>query len=363
MNHEHVKVTTDHWRVIADQDQAKKKAHEDQHPTSSHQTYYQEIKKAVDQHGWRGAVQNQENTQIPDRSWRQFRLSEEEVTQREDQRRQKMEEKSQRRAKKAEKAKKEWSKRANKKSAYSDERKPVVPTQVRSRKQYKQKNSEKPSIQDEPYSSPKPSAITPSKQSASVESTSPKHKKKKTRPPINAQWLKNSGLRYLGRFSASEKHFRTILARKIKEADSRVSEDPSIHQNWIDEAVQYAKTYGGLDDEKFALNLAKSLKRRGIAKKAARLKLKQKKLESHHVQAALQQAYEPEEQLVDPNLYAACVTAKKKRLGPWGPTSVDYPTFQKQLAKLARRGFSYGIAQQVLKASLEEAEEWIHLGR
>ena len=111
------------------------------------------------------------------------------------------------------------------------------------------------------------------------------------------------------------------------------------------------------------MGLARSLKRRGLARGAARLKMRQKKLGADQIEAALTANYTvTAESDVDPSLFAAARAAKKKRIGPWGPTEVDYPTLQKQLAKLARRGFSYSIAQRVLKASLDEAEDWLLRG-
>ena len=78
------------------------------------------------------------------------------------------------------------------------------------------------------------------------------------------------------------------------------------------------------------------------------------------IERALSEVYDPREGEVDPTLHAAARAAKKARIGPWGPDDVDYPTRQKQLAKLARRGFSYQVAQRVLRADLEEAEQWLH---
>ena len=107
------------------------------------------------------------------------------------------------------------------------------------------------------------------------------------------------------------------------------------------------------------MGLARSMQRRGVGERAARQKLKQKKLPEAELTRALQEVYSAEEGEVDPNLSAAARTAKKKRLGPWGPAQLDYPARQKQLAKLARRGFSYQVAQRVISASLDEAEEWL----
>ena len=399
------------WRAIAEQDRANKTREVDEQALSNTQAHLKKIRDAVDKEGWRGARIESDHLPHDHITWREFKLTDEEVLQREEERREKMAEKAKRRADKVEKAKQAWAKskgqrdkRAGKrgKKPYRSHYKgttrgstPDTNEQIERahHHRYNQTTIELSDLIDGPRHDldqpPIPSDLkspykstwgqaspefieqqegfltTTAESSEQFKKTSPHHKekKKKQRPPINAMWLKNSGLRYLGRFNASEQHFRTILAKKIREADSRVTENPQEHQKWIEEAVTYAKTYGGLDDEKFAFNLARSFKRKGMAKRLAHLKMKQKKLTHHHIEAALNSAYLKEnDDMIDPSLYAACRAAKKKRLGPWGPTNIDYPSYQKQLAKLARRGFTYGIAQQVLKASLEEAEEWLLQG-
>ena len=64
-----------------------------------------------------------------------------------------------------------------------------------------------------------------------------RNKKTKRKPPISETWIKNAGLKYLGRFSASEQHFRYTMLQKIRNAESRESDDTTVHQTWIDAAA------------------------------------------------------------------------------------------------------------------------------
>ena len=326
--------------------------------------------------------------------WRGFTLTDEAVKARDAERRSKMEAKSAKRKERAEKAKRDWAKRsAHSSKTDSGERQPKTKrakSSQRSKSSHRAKPAStqqshrksvegsgpadyaalSPTIRDErqPY---KAQAESPSShhtdvqeptQNASDEGQNRKNRRrtKRARPPIDGAWVKRSGMHYLGRFSASEAHFRSVLMSKIKRAESRVSEDPQDHEAWIEAAVEEGRLFGALNDEQLALGLARSLRRRGLARGAARQKLRQKKLESSHIDQALTEVYTPKEGEVDPTLNAAARAAKKKRLGPWGPANIDYPTRQKQLAKLARRGFSYTIANRVLSASLEEAEVWLY---
>ena len=409
----HSKIDKD-WRLIAEKDQERK--HEKQKSEknseselSRKKSSLQELmvrEQAVQEQGWRGAQRsyvNQEQQpqqtqdctskkrQEQENGWRTYRLSEENKALRDQEQKEKMAQKSAKRARKAEQAIASWEKqkrhRVKSKSPqksnsynYRSHQNQSKSASSESNDVYSEsayKKSTRPSFND---SNPREKLShdpdfndhnlnehgTQHKQIETQHTfPSQKHpkgkvKKVKQRPPISETWLKSAGIRYLGRFSASEQHFRYTMLQKIRNAESRESDDPTVHLQWIESAVKLAREYGFLDDQKYANALASSLKRRGLAKSAARQKLRQKRVGASHIDEALNQSYmQTDEMQIDPNLYAAARAAQKKRLGPWGPENIDYPTLQKQLAKLARRGFSYGIAKQVLQSSLEEAEQWL----
>lgn len=319
--------------------------------------------------------------------WQRFQMTESERESRTAERRERMEAKTAKRKAKAEEARRSWSKRSGERSRREtrrDKAQPRPTSRSRSRGESKSRSvretkeelsaesrsrlrsqsrseSHIPTAQSGFESSLESGFKSEAEQSAESQdsSRSSKAKKRRPKPPIDGAWVKRSGMYYLGRFSASEAHFRTVLMNKIRRAESRASEDPAEHARWVEAAVEEGKQFGGIDDTRLALGLARSSLRRGVGRSAARQKLRQKKLGDADVEAALSEIYEAQEGEVDPNLSAAARAAKKKRLGPWGPAGLDYPARSKQLAKLARRGFSYQIAQKVLNASLEEAEEWL----
>ena len=348
------------WRSIAARDRAQRQIEQEDRSPSNAQLRLDEIRESVAQTGWRGAQLSRDELKFESEGgWRAFTLSDANIAERERERREKMEQRSEKRAAKSQAAREAWSRRSHSPLNKGDKeyahpkRDHMTSTE----------SSIPDSISSESLIKVKDSSQEPQGTDTERGKESKRGKFRRERAPINGEWLKNAGLRYLARFNASEAHFRNVLFNKIKQADSRVSEDRSIHQSWVEEAVCFAKEYGGLDDERLAMGFARSLKRRGLSRGAAQLKMRVKKLEAKHIEQALVASYTvATEDEIDPHLYAAARAAKKKRLGPWGPSDIDYPTLQKQLAKLARRGFSYQIAQQVLKASLEEAEEWIECG-
>ena len=395
------------WRSIAEKDQElkheKQKSEKDsESKLSKKKSSLQEMmvrEQAVQEQGWRGAQRSDVNPEqqpqlTPDctsnkrqeqeNGWRTYRLSEENKARRDQEQKEKMAQKSAKRARKAEQAIASWDKQKRHRlkskppqasssypyRSHQNQSKSASSTSNDTHSESAYKNFTRSSINDSNLNDHNLNEHGTQHKQIGTQLTlsSQKHekgkvkkvKKVKQRPPISETWLKSAGIRYLGRFSASEQHFRYTMLQKIRNAESRESDDPAVHQQWIEAAVKLAQEYGFLDDQKYANALASSLKRRGLAKSAARQKLRQKRVGASHIDEALKQSYmQTDEMQIDPNLYAATRAAKKKRLGPWGPENIDYPTLQKQLAKLARRGFSYGIAKQVLQASLKEAEQWL----
>ena len=54
---------------------------------------------------------------------------------------------------------------------------------------------------------------------------------------------------------------------------------------------------------------------------------------------------------------AALLMARRRRIGPWR-TGVDSPELRrKELAILARGGFSYGVARDVVAAGLDDLDD------
>ncbi|MBM4292621.1 MAG: hypothetical protein FJ138_15375, partial [Deltaproteobacteria bacterium] len=182
-------------------------------------------------------------------------------------------------------------------------------------------------------------------------------RERRARPPIDGAWLRDSCLRYLGRFSSSEANLRRVLKQKLRDAESLASDDPHEHARWINEAVEYARAAGGVNDDALARALLAAYRRQGLAAAMIKQKLSLKGLPAD----AVKRAFEEREEDVDPQedqLRSAARAAQKRRLGPWGPQGLDYPARQKQLAALARKGFSFDVSKRVLEAPLEQAEAW-----
>jgi len=145
-------------------------------------------------------------------------------------------------------------------------------------------------------------------------------------PAIDESALERSALSYLERFAASSGQLRRVLLRRIKRAEmlgiDRAEADAA--RPHIETLIARLLASGILDDRRFAEAQAQSLRRRGNSGRGIRQRLAAKGLERGFVEEAL------------------------------GAIDTDAGTRrefrQKDLAALARAGFSLDVARRVLAA-------------
>ncbi len=102
---------------------------------------------------------------------------------------------------------------------------------------------------------------------------------------------------------------------------------------------------GLVDDRVYAEGRALSLHRRGTAARVIRGRLRQKGVGDDDIEAALATVAEENP---DGDLAAAVNLARRRRHGPYRSTGPEPDRRQRDLAALARAGFSYDIARRVL---------------
>ncbi|MBU6235234.1 MAG: recombination regulator RecX [Alphaproteobacteria bacterium] len=161
--------------------------------------------------------------------------------------------------------------------------------------------------------------------------------KRKTPKKLSESYLRNSALYYLQRHPTSVSHFLEVMGRKMKRsARAHEGQDVDAFMAFVREKlVPEFERAGFLNDALYAKALTGSLQRKGLPKRAIAMKLAAKGVAADETQLAEQDDYE-----------AARLFAKRKRLGPFA-TRAREP--QKDLAALARAGFSYDVCQRVLK--------------
>ena len=180
-------------------------------------------------------------------------------------------------------------------------------------------------------------------------------------PAIDGALIERWALAYLGRFASSAANLRRVLLRRVRK---RLADNPdadnagSVAQagQIIDRLVARYQASGLLDDAAYAAGRARSRLRRGQSPRTIRAGLAMKGVGAEDAEAALASL---REEGGDPDLAAACIFARRRRLGPFrrDPGEPDADARNKELAAFGRAGFSRGVAEAVLScATPDEAE-------
>ena len=191
--------------------------------------------------------------------------------------------------------------------------------------------------------------------------TAPRKPRREKKPPkkISADYLHNSGLYYLQRFPASAGHFRSVMMRKIdKSCRHHKDQDREHCARLLDEVVAKFIDMGLLNDTGYAAGMVISLRRRGLSQRAIEAKLSAKGLKRDQIAAALSD-HADDRPRAEVELIAALRLARRKRIGPFAATAerAERDMKERDMASLARGGFSYDIVGKVMNMDLDTAEE------
>lgn len=162
-------------------------------------------------------------------------------------------------------------------------------------------------------------------------------------------YLERAALHYLERFATSAENLRRVLLRKIDRAirhHADVERDTAA--GWVDALILRYQSAGLLNDQAYAEARATSLHRRGASPRKIRMTLMMKGVAGERIDAAMEDLAERVEG--DPELTAAIALARRRRLGPYRPAEGRADNHDRDLATLARNGFSYDIARRVIEA-------------
>ena len=175
-----------------------------------------------------------------------------------------------------------------------------------------------------------------------------KEKKRRPTPPLTASWLQAEAVQYLQRWPASEARVRRLLWKRVKRAQSFHGGTQEEAAPLVDEVMEALRRNRFVDDARYARLWIDSLRRRGTSRRMIFKKLQEKGVAQHEISVALE-SHEPEDG-GDSEAASALAYAKRRRLGPYRvPHDDSRERKQKDLASMARAGFSYGIARSVLE--------------
>lgn len=171
----------------------------------------------------------------------------------------------------------------------------------------------------------------------------------------NPERIRNHALFYLQRFAASQARLEAVLLRRALKGARAHGLDPAETGAMVRAVVADLARAGLVDDAGYAEGKARALATAGRSPQRIVATLRQKGVAPELITRALDNVAAETEG--DPALASAIVLARKRRLGPFGPAQGRAERRQRDLASLARAGFSYDIARRVIDAdSAEEIE-------
>lgn len=155
-------------------------------------------------------------------------------------------------------------------------------------------------------------------------------------------------MHYLSQRAASTVMVRQTLERRVKKRLAVKLIDPDMRV-MIDTAIATLVSLGLVDDARFAETRATTLAGRGHSKLRIAAGLKAKGVPKDIITQATARDID--------DLAQARRTIERKRLGPLRRGAQSPATHRKDLAALARAGFSYGVAKVALDAAYADETE------
>lgn len=173
-------------------------------------------------------------------------------------------------------------------------------------------------------------------------------RRQKTPRKATEEYLRNAALYHLGRFAASRASVRQALMRRVAASAQAHGTDPADGARIVDQVLDRLEALGVIDDRAYAAGRAASLLRQGKSTRLARGKLAEKGIAAEVIDTALAEIAQDRP---EPDKAAALALARRRRLGPYRPAESRRDHYRRDMAALARSGFSAEIARWVLDAA------------
>jgi regulatory protein len=167
----------------------------------------------------------------------------------------------------------------------------------------------------------------------------------------NPARLEKSALHHLGRFAATQTELTRVLNRRVARAIRAGLIDRDEAARMVAAVVAKVAAAGYLDDGAIARARAAGMRRAGRSIRVITQKLGAKGIGGALAAEALAEADGDD---ANAELRAAATLAAKRKLGPYRTGARDATTLKRDLATLARGGFSYAIARTVASACSPE---------
>jgi regulatory protein len=168
-----------------------------------------------------------------------------------------------------------------------------------------------------------------------------------------AEELRAVAIAHLQRFPTSAVGLRRVLRRKIRRSVQHHGDEPGPLLAAAEAVIEALQGGAWLDDTRFAAAVARTLHRRGKSQRGVAQALRQKGLNAEDIEAALAGLGDNPAEV---EWAAALRYAQRRRLGPFRrDPSTRADNTRRDMAAMARQGFSYGLVRRILDAEDEDA--------
>lgn len=187
-----------------------------------------------------------------------------------------------------------------------------------------------------------------------AEAEKPKRARRKPKK-VTAAYLERAALHYLGRFSSSEANLREVLTRKVRRRNEGFAPPSEEQAGWIADVVAKCVRYGYVDDKSYATQRAELMLRRGKPLRLIRQDLRHKGIEGDLIDRVLVDLNdEAGDAVASADRRAAAAYVRRRRFGAFASADKPEEKREKELAAMARAGFSFDLAREMLAMDMDE---------
>ena len=156
--------------------------------------------------------------------------------------------------------------------------------------------------------------------------------------------IRNFAYSYLEKYSPSKQQLRIYLFKKLIKTKQNISSKKEIF-NLIDSIITTLVDNKFISDKHYSDIKSKTFLKRGYSLNKIRYSLIKKGIDEKYIKASISKIKEKES---DPDFFSAIKLCKKRRIGAIREENNRSLFYKKDIAILARSGFSYELSKKIL---------------
>ena len=156
--------------------------------------------------------------------------------------------------------------------------------------------------------------------------------------------IRNFAYSYIEKYNPSKQQLRTYLFKKVIKKKQKISNKKEIF-NLVDAVILTLEDQKFISDEYYSDTKSKAYLRRGYSLNKIRYNLIKKGIDQKYIKSSISKIKNNE---TDPDFFSAIKMCKRRRIGASREESNRSLFYKKDIAILARSGFSYEVSKKVL---------------